>query len=206
MLLRLTKCRKSNNCIVALALVAAAWTFVPPSSAGSPAGASVVNQVAELFSSWSSKASNKVLLDKAASLIDYDMMSEAALGDYWNKLNPVQRREFVTTFRILIEEKYYERWHKIFQKGDLQYRNESQSGGELFIKTTLTVGKKQDALVWRLKRKDGTYRVISLQVNEKDLVQQLSLRLERHTKKDNFEKLLTWMKEEADVVEDHSNS
>ncbi len=204
--LRLTKCRKTASCIVVFAFVTAVWIIVPPAHGGIPTGAQVVNQVAELFSAWSSKASNKVLLDRAASLIDYEMMSEAALGDYWNKLNPAQKVEFVKTFRFLIEEKYYERWHKIFQKGDLQYRNESQSSGELFIRTTLTVGKKQDALIWRLKRKDGIYRVISLQVNEKDLVKQLSLRLERHTKKDNFKKLLAWMREEADIEEEHSNS
>ncbi|MBX9670997.1 MAG: ABC transporter substrate-binding protein [Candidatus Obscuribacterales bacterium] len=206
MFVQSTECRRTKGSILVSVFLTAVVSSIQPSSGAAPEGASVVGQVTQLFSTWSPKTSNRVLLDRAATLIDYEMMSEAALGDYWNKLTPDQRLEFVKTLRVLIEEKYYERWHKIFQKGQLKYRNERLSSGEMLLDSTLTVGKQQDSLIWRLKRKDGIYRVISIQVNEKDLVQQLSLRLERQTKKSDFKKLLAWMREDADVDEDHDKS
>jgi ABC-type transporter MlaC component len=168
-------------------------------------GKATIEKVSNLFSVWTGSSSQSVSRE-AAQLIDFDEMSEKALGAHWNTLSPTQRREFVQTLRHIIEERYYKRWHRVFAKGDLAFKSEAPVEGDLFIRTALKVGTKQDILIWRLSNKTGSYKVISIAVNKKDLLHRLSTRLDqRLRKKDSFNSLLAWMREETDVDDDDAH-
>lgn len=199
----------NKRCFAAMFLAAFISISVGQAAFGnnvSAEGKTTVDRVVNLFSMWTGKASSKAVFKEASNLIDYDEMSEKALNHHWENLKPAERREFVSTFRTLIEEKYYRRWHKIFMKGQLAYNSESPAAGDLFIRTTLKVGKKQDRVVWRLSKRSGEYRVVSIAVNQKDLLDRLSVRLDQRLRKDNFKGLLTWMREEADLEGDDYKS
>jgi ABC-type transporter MlaC component len=181
------------------AVLLALSVCLPPGFADTESGGkATVQKVVNLFSVWHGKDSSPAVFKEAARIIDYEEMSEKALGARWNTLKPVERTEFVSTFRTLIEERYYRRWHRIFNRAELNYKTEVPVSGDLLIKTVMTVGKKQDGVVWRLSNRSGSYRVISIAVNQKDLLERLSERLELRLRKDSFKRLLSWMREEAD--------
>lgn len=170
-----------------------------------PAGKATVQRVVGLFSVWREKQASPAVFKEVASVIDYEEMSERALGTHWNKMKPVERSEFVTTFQHLIEERYYKRWHKIFNRAEIAYKTVVPVGDDLYIKTVMTVGKKQDNIVWRLSNRSGKYKIISIAVNKKDLLDRLSARLGQRLKKDNLKGVLSWMRDEADQDDDDRN-
>lgn len=167
-----------------------------------PSGKATIDKVSNLFSVWT-ESSKQSVSREAASLIDYDEMAEKAMGTHWGRLSPTERRQFTATLKNIIEQRYYKRWHKVFAKGELAYKSESPVEGDLFIRTALNVGKKNDVLIWRLSNRSGSYKVISIAVNKKDLLARLSTRLDaRMKKKESFQQLLAWMRDESDVDED----
>ena len=161
-----------------------------------------MEKVLNLFSVWTGKKRNEAIYDEAAEYIDYGAMAERALGSTWESLNEKQRKEFVVMLRRLIEERYYPRWHKIFSKGKVKLIKEVPARDELFVNTELVVGKKRDKLIWHMARAGGGLKIISLAVDDKDLLTRLGLRLKKQIKKEGFEKLLDWMKDESDLDED----
>lgn len=168
-------------------------------------GRAAVQKVVNLFSVWRGDESSNPFFKEVAKVIDYDEMSEKALGLHWDKLSPTERKEFSSTFRRLIEERYYKRWHRIFNSAELAYKSEVPTGGDLYIKTLMTVGSKQDNVVWRLSSRSGGYKIINIAVNQKDLLQRLSDRLDQRMRKDTFKGVLTWMREETSGDDDDAN-
>jgi len=185
--------------VFAIVLIAAFSNSLDARADVSAGGKATIDKVSNLFSVWNGTP-NQGMFREAAQLIDYDEMSERALGAHWNKLNPTERREFVQTLQHIIEDKYYKRWHKVFVKSDVSYKAESPVDGDLLVRTDLKTAKKQDQLVWRLSKRGGSYKVISISVNKKDLLDRLTTRLDqRLRKKDDFKQLLAWMRDEGDV-------
>ncbi len=168
-------------------------------------GKATVQKVVNLFSVWRGDESSSPFFKEVAKVIDYDEMSEKALGVHWDKLSPTERNEFSSTFRRLIEERYYKRWHRIFNSAELAYKSEVPTDGDLYIKTLMTVGNKQDNVVWRLSSRSGSYKIINIAVNQKDLLQRLSDRLDQRMRKDSFKGVLTWMREETSGDDDDTN-
>jgi len=165
-------------------------------------GKATVDKVSNLFSVWT-ESSNQSVSREAAELIDYNEMAEKAMGVHWGHLNPAERRQFTATLKHIIEQRYYRRWHKVFAKGELAYKSEAPVEGDLFIRTALNVGRKHDVLIWRLSKRSGSYKVISIAVGKKDLLARLQTRLDaRMKKKESFQQLLAWMRDESDVDED----
>ncbi|MDZ4835014.1 MAG: ABC transporter substrate-binding protein [Candidatus Melainabacteria bacterium] len=165
-------------------------------------GKPTVEKVVNLFSVWHGNEASPAVFKEAASAIDYEEMSEIALGSHWEKLKPVERSEFASTFRKLIEERYYKRWHRIFNKAEISYKSQSPLNGNLYIKTLMTVGRKQDSVIWRLSNRSGSYKIISIAVNQKDLLSRISTKLEQRLRRDSFKQVLSWMRDEADEDDD----
>lgn len=185
--------------IVLAAAISGAVVGARPLAALNTGGAAVIDRVVGIFSMWTGEDPNKALFDQAARYIDYSEMAERSLGGQWSQLSEVDRREFVYVFRRLVEERYYKRWHKIFAKGRMKFIEEAPTRGGLFVKTRLALGKDDDELVWQLSKRSGQYKVVSIAVDEKDLLTRISLRLQKHLRNDGFDNLLAWMKDEADL-------
>ena len=179
--------------IVALALSMAHFP------AGAQTGRTAVHDLVTLFTTWDGKSVNADLSGAAAKHIDYSGMAARAIGQTeWDKLSPGQQREFVTTFRKLVEHRYYPRWHKLFRKGTVSYLSESSANGDVLVRTRLLVGKKRDTLIWRLHQGAGDFLVINLTVGEKDLLSRLSARFHRLMKDDGFDGMMAWLKDKLD--------
>lgn len=175
-------------------------TALVPQSAFAQSGKDTIDRLVQIFSSWNGNSTDKHAYSEVAKYIDYRGMAERSLKpEEWKKLNPAQKNDYTKTLQSLIEERYYVRWHRIFNKGKITYKGESTVGGDTLVKTDLLVGKKTDPLVWRLDAQGGERRVVSLAVNDSDLLKKLSGRLEGKLAKMGFPGMLAWMKNKANL-------
>lgn len=127
--------------------------------------------------------------------IDYEAMAQLVLGPKeWRLLRRTQQNEFVTAMRQLVEQRYIRRWQRIFKNGRLHIVAETQQGNEVRITSLLSLGKKQDQLIWRLSSREGYPKVVSLAVNDRDLSGILTKRLRSYLKKHGFSELIAWMR------------
>ncbi len=184
--------RKANDgmrkLIVLLITVAATVT---PCFSAEPGWTSVQN-VVNVFSRNNVDTSG---YRSAGAYIDYDSMAQRSLNAQWSKLTPKQKHDYTAALRVLMEQRYYPRWHRIFSKAKVEYVSKSNAGGDLLVKTNLLVGKKRDAMTWRLN--DHNSKVISLAIGEKDLLERLTNRLQPRIKKSGFQSMLAWMQAHA---------
>ncbi len=165
-------------------------------------GWTTIENLESVVSKWRPHQANKAVLDQAAELIDYEEMAKRSLAHHWAGLSATDRRQFVRVFRGFVEERYYPRWHKIFAKGKIKLDKEENRGSERFVHTHVVIGRKQDTVIWRTNAKSGDSRIISLSVNNKDLVQKLGSKLDKYLNKEGFAKMLVWMKDRADLDEE----
>ena len=167
-------------------------------SAAPEKGTAAVGKLVGAFSSWSGKEDSPFICNKASNFIDYTQMSERALGNSeWEKLGAAERNQFVAALRSLIEQRYYPRWHHIFSKATVDYVGELPSGSDILVKTSVKLGKKVDTVVWRLNGRGSDYKVISLAMGDRDLLNRLKARLQPKLEKSGFQGLLTWMQSKA---------
>ncbi len=167
--------------------------------ASAQTGKSTVDQLVSLFSTWSGGKVDTFLSEEAARKIDYAGMSQAALGNgRWESLSLADKREFISTLRVLIEQRYYPRWHKLFNRGSLTYLGEESARGEVIVKTQLGVGRKRDIVVWKLRPCNGELKVCDLYVDDKDLMNHLKNRFQRLIAKRGTRGLIAWMKNKVD--------
>jgi MlaC protein len=136
-------------------LLTGAFLLGNPGFALEPAYSSVQN-VVNVFSGPGS--SN---FKSAENYIDYDAMSQRSLGTaQWSKLTAKQKHDYTAALKVLMEQRYYPRWHRIFSKAKVEFVSKSQSGSDLLVKTNLVVGKKSDAMTWRLNERND--KIVSL--------------------------------------------
>ena len=175
--------------------------LLPSFAADSRLGWGTIEKLTKVLSVWTGNTQNKAVLNEVAHLIDYEGMAARTLGSYWSTLTPLEQREFSSVFRRLVEERYYQRWRKIFSRGELSYKEEVLVSKDLFVRTNLRVGKKVDKVIWRLSNRTGSYRIVSLAVDDKDLVGRLGERVQEHLREDGYAVLISWMIDKADLDE-----
>lgn len=188
-------------------LLAAALTMCQAAAFAQVTGKEAVQELFTLFSAWSSPQNKAHIFEEAAHRIDYATMAETAFTPaQWDSFTPSQKRDLIQSFQVLVENRYYQRWHKLFLRSHLSITGEAKAGADTYVKTHLTEGKDDDTVIWKLRSKGGEPMIISLDVNGKDLVGRLSERFQRQLKKRGPQGLITWIKDKADVDEDEGNN
>jgi ABC-type transporter MlaC component len=185
---------------VAIAIVvfglAVAQTGIPSRAQNN--GKEAVQELVTLFSAWSDQRGRRNIFDAAAQHIDYQTMAEMAFTrPQWDSFTVEQKREMVQSFRSLVENRYYKRWHKLFLRSHLNIANEAKAGSDTYVKTYLTQGKDDDTVIWRLHPRGGELMVVDLNVNGRDLITRLSERFQKQLKKRGANGLIAWIKEQA---------
>lgn len=168
------------------------------------AGQKTVQELVMLFSAWSGDSDDRDIYQEAGKYIDYSAMAERALGKpNWDIISAAQKQEFVSVFQKLVEQRYYPRWHKIFFNGRVSYVGQTTVNGDTLVKSALQVGNEEDMVIWRLHPRNGELAVISLAVDETDLLSKVHDRFQKMLQKKGFANLLAWLKDE---VEEDSDS
>ena len=186
-----------------LAFLLVTTVFWPLHAEGSLSAKDSVSSLIASFVQWDGKATDKSRLDQLARSIDYDGMSQRAVGSQqWAKLSASQKSEFIAALRNVIERRYYPRWHRLFSKGTVAYGAQTKSQAETSLETKLSVGKSKQNLSWLLDEKAGELKVVSLKVDKSDLVTRLHARISSKLEKSDFDKVLAWLKSKSSDVGD----
>ena len=191
--------------LLSLFLIAA--LCAPSHAASNLSAKDSVSSLIASFVQWNGKFTDKSKLDQLAHSIDYDGMSQRAMGiQQWAKLSAFQKSEFTAALRTVIERRYYPRWHRLFAKGTVGYGAQTKNQTETTLETKLTVGKSKQNLSWLLDEKAGELKVVSLKVDKSDLVTRLHDRISARLAKNGFDKVLSWLKSKSSDVGDDSSA
>jgi ABC-type transporter MlaC component len=187
------------SCFVALMLGSAA------SAALSQGGKGTVENLVRILGAGNGTAADQKTFAEAAKFIDYESMSQRALGQAeWAKISPSQRSKFIAALRTVVEQRYYPRWHRLFAKGTITYGQESTVNGDTVLQTSLKINKKSQQLAWCMAKHAGDLKVVSLGLNDKDLLNKLHQRVITKLKKSDFDSLVVWLKNKAPHEDDDS--
>ncbi len=134
----------------------------------------------------------------ASTLLDYDELARRALAQHWEKLSATQQKEFVTTFRELIERNYVKQLRTNLDY-QVQYKNEEVDGDGATVSTMVKVrtqGKSTDAeIVYKMRKADGgAWRVWDVITDEVSLVRNYKTQFNKIITEQSYEALLKKMK------------
>lgn len=116
----------------------------------------------------------------AAQNMDFDEMAKRAFGESgWPKFSASEQKEVTTLFRRLIQIRFYPRWRRVFQKGRFEFISQSKQAGDTLVAGKLDVDGRKSTLTFRLAKTHDSFKLVSMSVKDKDLLERTSVRLKR---------------------------
>lgn len=130
-------------------------------------------------------------------LFDFNEMAMRSLGANWRRLNPQQRKEFVSTFTALLE-KTYANQIDLYNGQQVIYTGETVDGDYAQVDSRIIDKNGQTySVVYKLHRVDGKWRIYDVVAENISLVNNYRAQFNRVIAKSSFEELLKIMKQQA---------
>jgi len=130
-------------------------------------------------------------------LFDFNEMAMRSLGANWRRLNPLQRKEFVSTFTALLE-KTYANQIDLYNGQQVIYTGETVDGDYAQVNSRIIDKNGQTySVVYKLHRVDGKWRIYDVVAENISLVNNYRAQFNRVIAKSSFEELLKMMKQQA---------
>ena len=130
-------------------------------------------------------------------LFDFNEMAMRSLGANWRRLNPQQRKEFVSTFTALLE-KTYANQIDLYNGQQVIYTGETVDGDYAQVNSRIIDKNGQTySVVYKLHRVDGQWRIYDVVAENISLVNNYRAQFNRVIAKSSFEELLKMMKQQA---------
>src|SRR6266550_3953740 len=130
-------------------------------------------------------------------LFDFNEMAMRSLGANWRRLNPQQRKEFVSTFTALLE-KTYANQIDLYNGQQVIYTGENVDGDYAQVNSRIIDKNGQTySVVYKLHRVDGKWRIYDVVAENISLVNNYRAQFNRVIAKSSFEELLKMMKQQA---------
>ena len=130
-------------------------------------------------------------------LFDFNEMAMRSLGPHWRRINPQQRKEFVSTFTKLLEKTYADQID-IYNGQQVAYTGESIDGDYAQVDSRIIDKDGQTySVTYRLHKVDGNWKIYDVVAENISLVNNYRSQFTRVIAKSSFEELLKTMKEKA---------
>ncbi len=159
----------------------------------------VLRQKTALGSAEEKKAKDEIK-SLASTLFDYGELAKRSLADNWAKLTPVQRTEFTTTLRDLIERNYARQMRSNLDY-QVVYKTEELAGEEATVTTIVKVktkGKATDAeIVYKMKKPEtqaSPWMVYDVITDEVSLVRNYRQQFGKIIAEKSYDELIKKMK------------
>ena len=187
--------------VVILALIFSAR----PAQAGEPTEAirGAVNQGVEILKSakLDNQRQRTQVIDRLRQIVyplfDFSEMAMRSLGSNWRRLNPEQRKEFVSSFTALLEKTYAEQID-LYNGQQVGYSGESIDGNYAQVDSRIIDKNNQTySVVYRLHKVDGKWRIYDVVAENISLVNNYRSQFNRVITKSSVEELLKIMKQQA---------
>jgi phospholipid transport system substrate-binding protein len=144
----------------------------------------------------------KRIEDIALARFDFDTMSRLVLGRNWKSLSAAQQDEFQREFRTLLSESYGRRIDRYEQEKVAIVGERSEERGDVTVQTKIVGGQANDLQVdYRLRQKDGSWRVIDVVVEGASLVSNYRSQFAEVMSQGGAETLLKRMRERKIATE-----
>lgn len=147
------------------------------------------------------KEKKKERLDRlkeiANPIFDYEEMAKRTLGPHWRRRTPAEQQEFVKLFRDFLEKIYSDRID-LYASQKVIFSRESLDNDFAQVDSVFVTPKGEEiAVVYRLRRADGKWRVYDAIVENISIVNNYRSQFDRVITKSSYEELKRMLKEKA---------
>ncbi len=190
----------SANTLVAASLFAlAVWH---PVAAATPKIANE-RQIVETFIAAVSRPDKtpnaKSAFGEVAQNMDFEEMAKRSFGDAgWAKFAPDEQKEVTALFKRLVEIRFYPRWRRVFQNGHFEVSSQSRDGNDSLVLGALQMDGKKSELTFRLSKSREGFRLVSMKVKDKDLLERTSTRMKRGLKRKGAAGLIAYLRKKTE--------
>ena len=125
----------------------------------------------------------------------FEEMAQRALGQYWPKRTPAEKKEFVTLFGDLLERSYITKIESYTGEQQVLYTKESVDKDYASVRTEIVV--KRDAnveVVYQLLRRDGNWQVYDVVIEGVSLVNNYRTQFNNVISRESYEALVKKLK------------
>jgi phospholipid transport system substrate-binding protein len=130
-------------------------------------------------------------------LFDFNEMAMRSLGASWRRLNPQQRKDFVSTFTTLLEKTYADQIN-LYDGQQVVYTGESVDGDYAQVDSRIIDKDRQTySVAYRLQKVDGKWKIYDVVAENISLVNNYRSQFNRVIAKSSFEELLKMMRQKA---------
>ena len=101
--------------------------------------------------------------DYMLNAVDTQAIAKAVLAQYWRTASPKERDDFIEAFKDMAIKMTAERFN-MYNGQEVQFFSErpAQGKNQVFVDSTVTQDSKPIQVVWRVREKDGEYRIIDI--------------------------------------------
>jgi phospholipid transport system substrate-binding protein len=125
----------------------------------------------------------------------FEEMAQRALGQYWPKRTPAEKKEFVSLFSDLLERSYITKIESYTDEQQVLYTKESIDQDNPSVRTEIVV--KRDAnveVVYQLLRRDGSWQVYDVVIEGVSLVNNYRTQFNNIISRESYEALVKKLK------------
>jgi phospholipid transport system substrate-binding protein len=128
-------------------------------------------------------------------IFDYDEMSKRALGAHWRRRTPAEQEEFVILFRDFLERTYSDKID-LYGGERVLFGREMIDGDFAQVETTILSPKGEEiAVIYRLQRGNGQWKVYDAVVENISLVNNYRSQFDRILSSASYEELVKRLRE-----------
>jgi phospholipid transport system substrate-binding protein len=134
----------------------------------------------------------------ASTLLDYDELGKKAMDSHWAQLTPAQQKEFLSTFKEMLEKNYVKQL-KTNLEYTVQYKDEKLPGADQAVVESVvkvkTKGKTTDAeIVYKMHKVKDDWMVWDIVTDEVSLLRNYKTQFHKIISEQGYDKLLEKMK------------
>ena len=130
-------------------------------------------------------------------IFDYEEIARRSLGRHWRRRTPAEQEEFAQLFRAFLERIYSDKVG-LYEGEKIVFGRETVDGDFAQVESIVINAKKeQAAVVYRLWRSDGKWKVYDAVVENISIINNYRAQFDRVISKSSYEDLKKMLKDKA---------
>ena len=137
--------------------------------------------------------------------VDTQAIAKAVLAQYWRTASPKEKDDFIEAFKDMAIKMTAERFN-MYNGQEVQFFSErpAQGKNQVFVDSSVTHESKPIQVVWRVRQKDGEYRILDIIIEGVSMAlnyrNEYTAYLQNHTIQDLIKELNRQAENAADIV------
>jgi phospholipid transport system substrate-binding protein len=128
--------------------------------------------------------------------VDMPVMARDSLGKRWDDISVKDRQRYVTAFTAFFK-KASEGEIDSFQSAQIDYGNETVSGDDIQVPTTLTIKGEPTPVIYTIRKEASAFRIVDLTIDGVSTVDNYKSSFAKEVDKNGIGGLITKLQERA---------